>query len=100
MARIARGQIESSLYGVPRKRGKPEWTASGMPDNFPPVAEFIPANGLTQVSFAHSHGKKLMDGLRPRIHHQVGGATQASDARIYTATDHLRAADWAALFDG
>lgn len=98
-ARIAREQILAVLYNVPRKRGKPEWTASGMPDNAPPIGAFVPANGLTPVSFENSHGKMLMDGLRPKIHHYVGGASQASDSRIYAVTSHLRAPNWIAAFD-
>lgn len=98
-ARVAREQIFSSLYNVPRKRAKPEWVASGMLNNTPPIVEFVPANGLTPVSFQHSHGKILMDGLRPKIHHHVGGASQASDSRVYTATDHLRTPGWGAVFN-
>lgn len=98
-ARVARKQISSSLYGVPRKRGKPEWAESGMPDDPPPINVFVPVNGLTPVSFQHSHGKMLMDALRPKIHHHVGGASQASDSRIYTATDHLLAPRWREAFD-
>ena len=97
-ARVAREQIRSTLYEVPRKRGKPEWATSGMPDNAPPITGFLPVNGLTPVSFAHAHGKMLMDGLRPKIHHHVGGASQASDAKIYTATEHLRTTTWTAAF--
>jgi energy-coupling factor transporter ATP-binding protein EcfA2 len=97
-ARVARDQIRSTLYEVPRKRGKPEWAASGMPENVPPVQGFLPANGITPVSFAHTHGKKLMDGLRPKIHHYIGGASEASDAKIYTRTDHLRTPTWTAVF--
>lgn len=98
-ARVARGQVSSSLYDVPRKRGKLEWAASGMPDNAPPINNFVPANGLIPVSFQHSHGKMLMDGVRPKIHHHVGGASQASDSRVYTATGHLLAQDWRDAFD-
>jgi hypothetical protein len=98
-ARIAREQVCSSLYDVPRKRGKPEWAASGMPNDPPHIREFVPTNGLTTVSFQHSHGKMLMDGLRPKIHHHVGGATQASENRIYTATEHLRTPGWEAVFN-
>lgn len=97
-ARVAREQIRSTLYDVPRKRGKPEWAESGMPDNPPPISGFIPENGLIPVSFGHTHGKMLMDGLRPKIHHHVGGASQASDARIYTVTEHLRTATFTAAF--
>lgn len=97
-ARVARGQVSSSLYDVPRKRRKPEWTASGMPDNPPAIGEFIPVNGLTPVSFQHSHGKMLMDGLRPKIHHHVGGDSQAVGNKIYTATDHLKTPTWEAVF--
>lgn len=97
-ARVARGQIFSSLYDVPRKRGKPEWAASGMPNNPPQDNAFIPANGLIPVSFQHSHGKMLMDGLRPKIHHHVGGSSQASDNRIYTVTGQLRAQGWSEAF--
>jgi hypothetical protein len=98
-ARVARGQVVSSLYDVPRKRGKPEWAASGMPNDPPPIDSFVPANGLIPVSFEHSHGKRLMDGLRPKIHHHVGGSSQASDSKIYTATMHIRAPCWAAIFN-
>ena len=90
--------LSSSLYDVPRKRGKPEWAASGMPNNTPPINAFVPANGLTPVSFQHSHGKMLMDGLRPKIHHHIGGASQVSDSRIYAATVHLLAQDWRGAF--
>lgn len=98
-ARVAREHICSSLYDAPRKRGKPEWAASGMPANPPPIGQFIPANGLVPVSFLNSHGKKLMDGLRPKIHHHVGGASQASDSKIYTETNHLRTPSWIEVFD-
>lgn len=97
-ARVAREQILSSLYNVPRKRGKSEWVASGMPNDPPPISQFVPANGLVPVAFQHSHGKKLMDGLRPKIHHHVGGSSQESDNKIYTATSHLQTQDWTAVF--
>ncbi len=97
-ARVAREQIRSTLYDVPRKRSKPEWAASGMPDNAPPVKVFLPADGVTPMSFVHTHGKMLMDGLRPKIHHYVGGASQISDSRIYTRTDQLSASTWTAAF--
>ena len=98
-ARVAREQVCSSLYDVPRKCGKPEWAASGMPDISPPIGAFVPVNGLTPVSFQHSHGKMLMAGLRPKIHHHVGGATQALENKIYTPTDHLKSPDWEAVFN-
>jgi len=98
-ARVARGQITSSLYEASRKRGKPEWAESGMPDVPPPIRSFIPSNGLTPVSFLHSHGKMLMDGLRPKIHQLVGGASQVSDRKIYTSTQHLQALNWTEAFN-
>lgn len=98
-ARTAREQITLSLYNVPRKRNKPEWGQSGMPENPPAVLSFIPANGLTPVSFQHTHGKKLMDGLRPKVHELVGGSTQALGIKIYTATEHLLSPDWREAFD-
>lgn len=97
-ARVAREKIRSTLYEAPRKRNKPEWAASGMPDNPPSISNFVPANGLTAVSFEHTHGKMLMDGLRPKIHHHVGGASQASNDRIYTVTEHLLTPNWIAAF--
>jgi len=98
-ARTARAQIKSSLYDVPRKRAKPEWAASGMPDAAPPIQQFIPVNGLVPVAFEHSHGKKLMNYLRPKLHQLVGGSTQALDGRIYAASDHLASAMWKAEFE-
>jgi hypothetical protein len=97
-ARLARQQVKSSLYDVPRKRSKVEWDASGMPDVMPSMNDFIPANGLVAVSFEHTHGKILMNGLRPRIHHHVGGSSQASDDRIFTATSHLETPSWLEAF--
>lgn len=97
-ARVAREQIAVSLYQSARKRGKPEWIGSGMPDATPPIRDFIPANGLLPVSFEYSHGKMLMDGLRPKIHHLVGGASQASDSNIYTSTQHLQTVAWEDAF--
>lgn len=96
-ARVARGQIESSTY-IPRKRKKPEWTASGMPDKAPSEKGFIPGSGLIPVSFEHSHGKKLMDGLKGRIHNLVGGASKDAHERIFTSTSHLKDAGWQAAF--
>ncbi|AUY09416.1 AAA family ATPase [Aeromonas sp. ASNIH2] len=98
-ARIARGQVTTSLYNVPRKRNKPEWAASGMPDRAPSDNTFVPANGLIPVSFQHSHGKMLMNGLRPEIHHHVGGASQETERRVYTVTDHLLAPSWRDAFN-
>lgn len=98
-ARVARGQVASSLYDVPRKRGKPEWAASGMPDRAPPIGAFVPANGLTPVSFTHSHGKMLMLSLRPKIHLHTGGASQALESKIYSATNHLQTASWVQVFN-
>ena len=98
-ARVAREKIKSSIYDAPRKRGKPEWATSGMPNDPPLVSAFVPANGLISVSFEHSHGKMLMDGLRPKIHHHIGGASQASDSKIYTVTDHLQTPSWMAVFN-
>ena len=97
-ARVAREIIRGSIYEVPRKRAKPEWAVSGMPDIAPSVNRFLPANGLMPVSFENAHGKLLMDGLRPKIHHYVGGASQISDARIYTITAHLRTPAWQEAF--
>lgn len=98
-ARVARQQVRSSLYDSSRKRGKPEWATSGMPDDPPPIADFVPANGNTPVSFEHTHGKMLMSGLRPKIHQHVGGASQAVSDRIYTTTDHLQTPNWTAAFN-
>lgn len=98
-ARVARGQVVSSLYDVPRKRRKSEWAESEMPNNPPPTSAFIPANGVTPVSFEHSHGKMLMGGLRSKLHLHVGGASQALENKIYTATDQLLALDWKAVFN-
>ena len=97
-ARVARAQIRSTLYEVPRKRGKPEWATSGMPDNPPPINNFLPANGLTPVSFAHAHGKLLMDGLRHKIHHHIGGASQVSELRFYMSSDQLCTPTWTDAF--
>lgn len=97
-ARVARDQIRSTLYEAPRKRKKPEWVTSSMPNNPPSISEFLPANGITPVSFAHTHGKMLMDGLRHKIHHHVGGPSQTFDTRVYTDTDHLRTPTWMAVF--
>jgi predicted ATPase len=97
-ARTARDQIYHSLYDVPRKRNKPEWAQSGMPAAAPALHTFIPANGLTPVSFEHTHGKKLMDGLRPKIHELVGGATQAIGTRIYAASEHILSQAWREAF--
>lgn len=99
-ARVAREQVASSLYDVPRKRGKPEWLATGMPDRAPAMATFLPANGLVPVSFEFSHGKMMMSALRPKIHHHVGGASQAMETRIYAVTNHLQTQSWRAAFAG
>lgn len=98
-ARTARQQIFSSLYNVPRKRAKPEWAACGMPDVSPPIGNFIPANGLVAVAFEHTHGKMLTDSLRGAIHHHVGGASQASEARFYSVTNHLMTPSWMAVLN-
>jgi hypothetical protein len=97
-ARVARDQLKRSLYDSPRKRAKQEWPASGMPDQPPNVAGFLPANGNVPVAFEHCHGKKLMDGLRPAIHQQMQGSSQVSENMIYSTSGHLHAATWTDAF--
>lgn len=97
-ARVAREQIRQTTY-VPRKQGKPEWGEAGMPDTPPPDANFLPANGLAQVSFEHTHGKKLMAGLKTRIHGHVGGASQETERRLFSASEHLQAPTWQNAFE-
>jgi len=97
-ARIARSEVKRSLYDVPRKREKPEWTQAGMPDQEPNPGSFRPADGNQPVAFVHTHGKKLMDGLRPALHHHLHGPSQAVADAIYTPSDHLKNAGWTAFF--
>lgn len=98
-AHVAREQIRTSLYDSERKKKKAEWGQVGMPNTPPSVAGFKPANGTVPVAFKHCHGKKLMDGLRPRIHHYVGGSTQDSESKIYTVSDYLLAPTWMTAFN-
>lgn len=98
-AHTARDQIRTTVYDSPRKRGKPEWAQCGMPLDPPANANFVPANGLVPVAFEHSHGKVLMDGLRPRIHQLVGGATQNCENIIYSSSDHLTTPNWTNAFN-
>lgn len=98
-ARLARSQIETALYNAPRKRQKPEWAQTGMPNTPPSISTFIPPNGLVPVSFENSHGKMLMNGLRPKIHSHIGGASQVVNNQIYTETTHLWDQKWADVFD-
>lgn len=97
-AHTARGQIRTTTYESQRKRGKPEWAQCGMPVDPPANAEFVPPNGLVPVAFEHSHGKMLMDSLRPRIHQHVGGSTQDCENTIYSSSDYLLAPNWIAAF--
>jgi predicted ATPase len=97
-ARVARDQLQRSLYESPRKRQKPEWAANGMPNTPPNVAQFLPLNGNTPVAFELSHGKKLMDGLRPALHHQAQGSSQSTESTIYSQSQHLQTPGWAAAF--
>lgn len=98
-ARVAREQVNLSLYSGERKRSKPEWAESGMPDDPPTIGTFIPKNGLSPVAFQYSHGKMLIAGLRPKIHHHLGGASQATSTRMFTVTDQLRTPDWIEVFE-
>ncbi len=70
-----------------------------MPVDPPANANFVPANGLVPVAFEHGHGKMLLDGLRPRIHQLVGGATQDCENIIYSSSDHLIAPNWTSAFN-
>lgn len=97
-ARVARDQIKRTLYDVERKLAKPEWAQTGMPDQEPNPASFRPADGHQPVDFAHSHGKKLMDGLRPALHHHLHGPSQAIADLVYTVSDALKDATWGAQF--
>lgn len=97
-ARVARDQIKQSLYDCRRKREKPEWAASGMPENPPSVQGFIPLNGATGVSFEHTHGKKLMSPLRTELHRLVRGDTRELNRKIYSQTVHLRDEKWTEAF--
>lgn len=96
-ARVAREQIRATTY-IERKQAKAEWNAAGMPDRAPAFTDFLPADGLTPVSFEHSHGKKLLAGLKARIHGHVGGASQETEQRLFSASDHLRTEDWTNVF--
>jgi len=96
-ARVAREQIRLTTY-VPRKQGKPEWGQAGLPDAPPPDANFLPANGLAPVSFEHTHGKKLMAGLKTRVHGHVGGASQETERRLFSASECLQAQTWQDAF--
>lgn len=98
-AHTARGQIRTTVYDSPRKRGKPEWAQCGMPMDPPANAGFVPANGLVPVAFEYSHGKMLMDGLRPRLHQLIGGASQDCEDMIYSQSEHLLAPNWANAFN-
>lgn len=94
-----RGQIRTTVYDSPRKRGKPEWAQCNMPADPPANAGFVPANGLVPVVFEDSHGKLLMDGLRLRMHQLVGGATQNCDNTSYSSSNHLLAPNWIDAFN-
>jgi len=96
-ARVARDQIRMATY-IQRKQGKAEWGAAGMPDAPPPDAHFLPASGLTAVSFEHSHGKRLIAGLKTRIHGHAGGDSQAIETKLFSASGHLRAEAWTNAF--
>lgn len=96
-ARVAREQIRGATY-IERKQRKAEWDAADMPNQPPADDDFLPANGLTPVSFEHSHGKKLMAGLKTRIHGHVGGASQDTEGRLFSASEHLRTQDWTNAF--
>ena len=96
-ARVARDQIRMATY-IPRKQGKAEWGEAGMPDAPPSNANFLPADGLTSVSFEHSHGKRLMAGLKTRIHSHVGGASQATETKLFSVSEHLQVEAWTNAF--
>lgn len=97
-ARVAREQLRQNLYDSPRKRAKPEWAGNGMPNQPPNVAAFLPQNGNAPVAFEFSHGKKLMDGLRPALHHYAQGSSQNSDSTIYSPSPYLQSPVWTAAF--
>ncbi|MDX8355805.1 AAA family ATPase [Cognatiyoonia sp. IB215182] len=96
-ARVAREQIRATTY-IPRKQGKVEWAEAAMPNQPPPDAGFLPANGLVPVSFEHSHGKKLIAGLKTRIHGHVGGDSQDTEKRLFSYSEHLRTEAWTNAF--
>ena len=96
-ARVAREQIRATTY-IPRKQGKPEWAEAAMPNQPPPDAGFLPANGLAPVSFEHSHGKKLVAGLKARTHGHVGGSSQETERRLFSASEHLQTETWTNAF--
>ena len=58
-----------------------------------------PATQNLGFSITYSHGSMLMDGLRTRIHQQVGGATQDCENIIYSSSDHLIAPNWTSVFN-
>ncbi len=98
-ARVARQQVQVSLYDTQRKRKKPEWKDSGMPDVAPQTRDFLPANGLIPVSFQNSHGKKLMEALPQKIRPHVGGDQKEVARKIFSETGHLRTPTWVQLFN-
>ena len=98
-ARVARGQVQTTLYDSPRKRGKPEWGTSGMPAEAPAVRTFLPPDGLTPVAFENCHGKKLMDRIRPGLHQHAHGSTQDIENAVYSLSEHLTDATWTTAFE-
>lgn len=94
----AREQIADTLYGSERKKGKPEWAASGLAQEAPKVTEFLPADGNAPFPLVSCHGKKLMPTLKTKLHHHAQGSTQAVQSTVYSKSTHLVDPTWQAAF--
>ena len=94
----ARDKIAETLYGSERKKGKPEWVASGLAQDAPKVTDFLPADGNIPFPLVSCHGKKLMPTLKTKLHHHAQGSTQAVHSTIYADSPHLSIPTWQVAF--
>lgn len=94
----ARNKIEGSLYSSERKKGKPEWAASGLTQNPPRTEDFLPADGNANFPLESCHGKNLMPILKDKLHQHQRGPTQAVESTIFSESAQLVSPVWQAAF--
>lgn len=98
-ARQAREVLANTVYQSSRLRRKPQWHASGMPENPPRINRFIPEDGLQPVDFRLCHGKTLLTALRRDLHEALGGSTAEIEEILYSASPSIVINEWKAVFD-
>lgn len=96
--RKARQVIAETTYASARLRRKQAWHDTGMPDQPPADAVFLPVDGLHPVPFERCHGKMLLTAVKNAIHRAIGGNSMEIQDIIHGTSPALEIDAWRVAF--